>query len=611
MPPLKAQFFYSSSLPIDDPLSVVPIPTGSETKSTSHPPRPFSAYDNSALEDGWLGLGTGKEKKQSKASSSSRRDREHDGHDSERRTKSLATTDALNTTGGRLDSSSTKVPATFEKYSSRQARTEAKAARAAPSITSGKPGSELGASPRSGDGAADGENDAKQPKDLKSSKRDKSSARGKASNQEAGKEENRRETCPAATSSPSCCTHLEAQRDTSEETTSSPSCCTHLEGQMDTSEEPVTRGNPYNRNCDDPHHAYVDSPVPNCCSYMEDRIEHAACVVPADDSAPQDSLGQTSIPEVTKRRRDKSKSRQSARQADEEAQGDAADNKLSHVSPVNMKHYGSWEEEHCLGTAPLTVPVQGGDAGTTGLPFIKFPSPNEYSRPLVSDAPAHGDRESKQPEAEHVGNHPVDQCRSQDQGSMETETVEIPVCKAQKNSNVADVPVGISRLHLVKLPALQMQSIYWSPINDVATVTRGTWFYKDSMCPVEPTVANQLEMGYRELRPWSQTWNDELNSAMEVGAAGEEKIAHRLWPDENKISGSYKKNKHPISADPYCAARCFHGEVRTCKVSSLDSMKWRLETHLRITANFVLFKRLNIPLGLRLLEAGSFKNIQN
>jgi hypothetical protein len=550
MPPLKAQFFYSSSLPIDDPLSVVPIPTGSEAKSTSHPPRPFSAFDNSALEDGWLGLGTGKDKKQSKASSSSRRDREHDGHNSERRTKSSVTKDAPNTTGGRIDSSSTKVPATVEKHSSRQARSEAQAAMSANSITPAKPDSELGASPRPGEGAADGGNDAKQPKDSELSKRDKSSSRGKARNQESAKEENRLETYPVTTPSPSCCNHLEAQ--------------------MDTSVEAVTRGNPFNQNCDDPHHAYMDSSVPNCCNYIQDRIEHGACVMPADDSAPQDSYGQTSIPEVTKRRRDKSKSRQSAGQAVGEAQGDAADDKLRHVSPVNLKNYESWEEEQCLSTVPLMVPGQGGDAGTTGLPFIKFPSPNEHSRPPVSDAPVHDDHESKRPEAEHVGNHPVDQCISQERGSMETETVEIPVCKAQKNSKVAEVPVGISRLHLVKLPALQMQPIYWSPINDVATVTRGTWFYKDSMCPVEPAVANQLEMGYRELRPWSQTWNDELNSAMEVGAAGEEKIAHRLWPDENKTSGSCKKNQHPISADPYCAARCFHGEVRSCKISSLD-----------------------------------------
>jgi len=70
----------------------------------------------------------------------------------------------------------------------------------------------------------------------------------------------------------------------------------------------------------------------------------------------------------------------------------------------------------------------------------------------------------------------------------------------------ADIPVGISRLHVVKLPSLQMSPIYWSPVHDIAAVTRGTWFYKDTMLPVEPAVANQLEVGYRELRPWSQTW---------------------------------------------------------------------------------------------------------
>jgi hypothetical protein len=82
------------------------------------------------------------------------------------------------------------------------------------------------------------------------------------------------------------------------------------------------------------------------------------------------------------------------------------------------------------------------------------------------------------------------------------------------------------------------------------------------MYPVEPAVANQLESGYRELRCWSKTWNDELRSAMEVGAAGEEKIAHRLWPKESDVKTSSHKAIHPhLSTDPYCAARCFHGEA--------------------------------------------------
>ena len=53
-PPLKAHFFYCSSLPIDDPLLPIPPPSTSSAKSTRIPPRPFSVYDNRALEEAWL-----------------------------------------------------------------------------------------------------------------------------------------------------------------------------------------------------------------------------------------------------------------------------------------------------------------------------------------------------------------------------------------------------------------------------------------------------------------------------------------------------------------------------------------------------------------------------
>ena len=57
-PKLKAHFFYSSALPIDDPLSPLPTSSTSYQLGTSkvHPPRPFSAYDNAALEEAWQGL---------------------------------------------------------------------------------------------------------------------------------------------------------------------------------------------------------------------------------------------------------------------------------------------------------------------------------------------------------------------------------------------------------------------------------------------------------------------------------------------------------------------------------------------------------------------------
>ena len=86
------------------------------------------------------------------------------------------------------------------------------------------------------------------------------------------------------------------------------------------------------------------------------------------------------------------------------------------------------------------------------------------------------------------------------------------------------------------------------------------------MVPVEPAVANQLESGYRELRPWTETWADELKSALDVGALGEEKVSHRLWPEVNDKRPKSKDNlpfEPPISTNPFCAARCFRGEAAT------------------------------------------------
>ncbi|KAL2384167.1 hypothetical protein RJZ90_002163 [Blastomyces dermatitidis] len=55
------------------------------------------------------------------------------------------------------------------------------------------------------------------------------------------------------------------------------------------------------------------------------------------------------------------------------------------------------------------------------------------------------------------------------------------------------------------------------------------------MLPVEPELANQLEAGYMYMRPWTETWQDELNSCIENGAEAEMKIVHRIWPLEEEV----------------------------------------------------------------------------
>jgi len=83
------------------------------------------------------------------------------------------------------------------------------------------------------------------------------------------------------------------------------------------------------------------------------------------------------------------------------------------------------------------------------------------------------------------------------------------------------------------------------------------------MIPVPPEVANQLEAGYRELRPHTETWRDELRCAIDVGPLGEEKVSHRLWPADDDQAGrdSLGTEDAAISTDPFCAARCFQGEA--------------------------------------------------
>ncbi|KFY38955.1 hypothetical protein V494_04161 [Pseudogymnoascus sp. VKM F-4513 (FW-928)] len=227
-------------------------------------------------------------------------------------------------------------------------------------------------------------------------------------------------------------------------------------------------------------------------------------------------------------------------------------------------------DEQTPGDTGSTIPSSLGasEAGTTGFPFQRAPERTENLRPLataVSPEPSSPpaaftplEEDNSNRETEQLGpTAPRDDTVPED-----NETADAFRCESKEYAKeTASIPVGISRLHLVELPTLQMKPIYWSPVHDVAAVTRATWFYRDTMYPVESAVANQLEMGYRELRPWSRTWSDELSSALALGADGEEKISHRLWPGEEEPSEVAQPHSATAPNNPRCAAMCFNGEV--------------------------------------------------
>ncbi|KAK4494696.1 hypothetical protein PRZ48_014052 [Zasmidium cellare] len=197
------------------------------------------------------------------------------------------------------------------------------------------------------------------------------------------------------------------------------------------------------------------------------------------------------------------------------------------VAKVKAKHAASGlrevdvppEAEGVVMDAPENAAELGTSQDTSGRPFTRLPSQKKVDSGSFS-------RSSRPPIKTH------DTYEWEDPSHLAERSPAPEKRKQVEKSPTDKVAVGVSRLHQVEMPDLLMTPIYWAPVHDTAQVARGTWFYKDTMLPVETPVANMLEAGYLDLQCWTQTWQDELNSAVEVGAIGEMKIVHKLWPDK-------------------------------------------------------------------------------
>ncbi|CAJ2510684.1 Uu.00g063090.m01.CDS01 [Anthostomella pinea] len=205
--------------------------------------------------------------------------------------------------------------------------------------------------------------------------------------------------------------------------------------------------------------------------------------------------------------------------------------------------------------ANINIPAKSSlvDDGISGRPFVRVGTPESTTFSPPSSVPK-------------TATSPTTTMPTKEQKRVPAPTgspSSLPERGRQASRASVHVPVGVSRLHEVTLPALQMKPIYWSPVNDLSTVLRATWFYRDDMRPIDPAVANQLEAGYRELKPHTETWNDELRCAIEVGPLGEEKVSHPLWPTMSSSSAKTEdeSSEPSVSSNPFCAARCFRGEA--------------------------------------------------
>ncbi|KAL4932920.1 DDHD family phospholipase [Aspergillus undulatus] len=210
--------------------------------------------------------------------------------------------------------------------------------------------------------------------------------------------------------------------------------------------------------------------------------------------------------------------------------------------PVNAKSFrrklsGSRTEDNLEEGSASPQGQYSRDASISGSPFARAP-PTQPSSPLSRSIDWDGGQELHHEHQTASSSYTASKPSGLRTSIYQEESLDdskVTDADADEDDARTKIPVGVSRLHLVELPDLKMKPIYWSPLHDISNVLRATWFYKNTMLPVETELANKLEEGYAYLKPWTETWQDELNSCVENGADAEMKIVHRLWPREDEV----------------------------------------------------------------------------
>lgn len=200
-----------------------------------------------------------------------------------------------------------------------------------------------------------------------------------------------------------------------------------------------------------------------------------------------------------------------------------------HLSPFRKQSKGNMSQSPASGVSAQTSVESTGQevshvakSRVSGRPFARAPSKRS-----ITTMPSANDGAEEQ-DAVFSGHPDVRRGR--------TEGPRVRNTSSGEHKKMIFVPVGISRLHLVEIPDLRMKPIYWSPINDTSNVLRCTWFYKETMLPVPARIANLLEVGYEYIKPYADSYQDELQACIDNGASAETKIVYKLWPESNTAS---------------------------------------------------------------------------
>lgn len=512
-PKVNAQFFYISSVPIDDPLSPVP-PSASEKASAKHPPQPFSSRDNAALEEAFMSFQSIVEPAKDARIPRAKTQRMVSFPKFTSASKSKANAGSVRTSGPSDLLSPGEPSEHFDTASTLNgpANGSLKGFNTAENVTLKSPYNKLPRPPSAGlreknvpDAASHG----------RAYNADKPKEQGEEKESLATKLRNlKRKQVPMSPSG----TSFDESKGEAKDVESPPY-------QPPSGKPPVNPGekgrkrNWFSSEASEPE-----------VMLSQDSQPDADAISPVDTQELRAAERETRP--IAKSRRslsplkhfrekyskDTEKDLQGARLNDEDLSKDAKH------GPKHNK-LGTSQGDAAADSDNSSAKHSGPDASSSmsGRPFARAPSKRQLDK-ITMDGPADsdpfGDNSETSPHRERSKFHQAFH----------------PHPKPKDTKKRAFVSVGVSKLHLVEIPDLVMKPIYWSPINDKSSVIRATWFFESTMEPVDAELANRLEAGYEDMRPYSDVYKHELDSCIEHGASAEFKIVHKLWPEEKKAS---------------------------------------------------------------------------
>lgn len=134
------------------------------------------------------------------------------------------------------------------------------------------------------------------------------------------------------------------------------------------------------------------------------------------------------------------------------------------------------------------------------------------------------------------------------------------------------IPVSRDKLFEVDVVSMKLSPVFWKSTVKIPVI-RGQWMYDESR-PVESPLAERLERAYRSVQPWKSSYEVELQTALEIGAQGLEKLKTSLVLASSGPNTTGKQDTFVIFEDA-AVARVITGPIKKSLVSTLFTLTSR------------------------------------